>query len=360
MLSPRTETILKSIVGQYITKAVPVPSQSIISDYGLDVSPATVRNEMMHLEQEGYIIRPHTSAGSVPSDKGYRYYVESLSEIKLPLAQQRMINHLFHQVETKLERWLSLTATLLAHLSQNMAIVATPKSTNCMLKHLEAVALQDSTALIVLVLHGARIRQQLISFDQTVSQSELEVIANKLNAAYSGLTGSQISARDIDLSPIEKQLTDCVLGIMRDEDEEESEGSYLDGLHLILNQPEFARSREMINLIELTEQRNLLRTILPRRMVSRGVQVVIGKENEDENIHRYSVVISRYGLPEEAIGSIAIIGPTRMPYARSIAAVDYLSSLLSGLLAKLYGREASPGSDWGLPGEESRGETELL
>src|SRR4030042_7079617 len=128
MLSPRTETILKSIVGQYITKATPVSSHSITNDYEMGVSAATIRNEMAHLEQEGYIIRPHPSAGSIPSDKGYRFYVETLSDIELPLAEQFLISHLFHQVEQEMEEWLSLAATLAAQLVQHRALVALPKT----------------------------------------------------------------------------------------------------------------------------------------------------------------------------------------------------------------------------------------
>ncbi len=343
MLSPRTETILKSIVGQYITRAVPVPSQSITSEYGLAVSPATIRNEMAHLEEEGYIIRPHTSAGSIPSDKGYRYYVDSLTDIRLPAAQQRLISHLFHQVETKLEEWLSLTTTLLADLAQNMAIVAMPKSANCKFKHLEAVALQDSTALVVLVLHGAKVKQQLITFNQVVSQAELGAIASKLNATYSGLASPQIEAKATELTAMEQQLNDCILKMMQDEDEDEYEGPYFDGLHFMFSQPEFVESRQMQNLVELTEQRNLLRFILPKEQASHGAQVIIGKENREEAIQNYSVVISRYGLPDEAVGNIAIVGPTRMPYARSIAAIDYLTAVLNALIARLYGKEAPPG-----------------
>ena len=140
MLTSRAETILKSIVGQYIAKAMPVPSQSIYNSYDLGVSPATIRNEMVHLEQEGYIIRPHPSAGSIPSDKGYRCYVESLSEITLPLATQRLIGHLFHQVEREHEEWLGLAATIMAQLVQNMAVATKPKSPDCRFKHLELVA----------------------------------------------------------------------------------------------------------------------------------------------------------------------------------------------------------------------------
>ena len=339
MLSPRTETILKSIVRQYIAKATPVPSQGISDDYGLEVSPATIRNEMAHLEQDGYITRSHPSAGSVPSDKGYRYYVETLRDFELPLAEQRLISHLFHQVEKKLEEWLNLAATLTAQLVQSMAVVTKPKPVACQFKRLELVSLQDSLALVVLVLHGAKVKQQLITFDQAISQPELTAIANKLDAAYSGLTSSQILAKTVELSPTEQQVNNCLLKVMEAEDEQEYEEPYLDGLHFILNQPEFAHSRRMLNLMELVEHRNLLKIIIPPGLASHGVQVVIGRENKAEVIRDYSVVISRYGLRKEAIGTIGVIGPTRMPYARAISTIDYLSSVLSGLVAELYGRE---------------------
>jgi len=339
MLSFRTEKVLKSIVGQYIVRATPVPSQSIIKDYELKVSPATIRNEMAYLEQEGYITRCHPSAGSIPSDKGYRYYVESLSDIELPLAEQRLIRHLFHQIERELEEWLRLTAKLLAQLVQNMAIVTTPKPANCQFKHLELIALQDSLALIVLILHAAKVRQQLITFDQLMPQLKLTAIANKLNIAYSDLTSSQILAKGIKLSSIEQQLTDCLLKMMQAEDEQKHEEPYLDGLHFMLNQPEFAHNQRMLPLMELVDHRNLLRIIAPQGLTSHGVQVVIGKENKAEVIQDYSVVISRYGLAKEAAGTIGVIGPTRMPYARAISTVSYLSSVLSGLMAELYGRE---------------------
>jgi heat-inducible transcriptional repressor len=339
MLSFRTEKVLKSIVGQYIVRATPVPSQSIIKDYELKVSPATIRNEMAYLEQEGYITRCHPSAGSIPSDKGYRYYVESLSDIELPSAEQRLIRHLFHQVEKELEEWLRLTAKLLAQLVQNMAIVTMPKPANCQFKHLELIALQDSLALIVLILHAAKVKQQLITFDQLMPQLKLTAIANKLNIAYSDLTSSQILAKGIKLSSIEQQLTDCLLKMMQAEDEQKHEEPYLDGLHFMLNQPEFAHNQRMLPLMELVDHRNLLRIIAPQGLTSHGVQVVIGKENKAEVIQDYSVVISRYGLAKEAAGTIGVIGPTRMPYARAISTVSYLSSVLSGLMAELYGRE---------------------
>jgi len=342
MLSPRAGIILKSIAGQYIVKGMPVSSQSITTDYELGVSPATIRNEMVRLEQEGYIIRPHPSAGSIPSDKGYRYYVETLTDIELPLTEQRLISHLFHQVEKELEEWLRLAAALTARFVQNVAIVTMPKPVNCRFKHIELVALQDSLALVVLVLRGARVKQQLITFDQVITQPELTTTANKLNAAYSGLSRPQILAKATELSTTEQPVTDCLLKIMRAEDEQEYEEPYLDGLHFMINQPEFALSHRVLALMELIEQRNLLKAIIPPEPASRRVQIIIGKENKAEVIRDYSVVIRQYGLPDEAVGTICIVGPTRMPYARAISTVGYLSSVLSELVAELYGGKRFP------------------
>ena len=344
MLTSRAETILKSIVRQYIAQAAPVPSQSVFNDYELRVSPATIRNEMARLEQEGYIIRPHPSAGSVPSDKGYRHYVESLTEVILPLAEQRLIGHLFHQVKREQEEWLRLAATVMAQLTQNVAVVTKPKPVDCQFKRLELVALQDLLVLVVLILRGARVKQQLVTFDPPIPQDGLTAMANKLNEAYSGLSSSQILAKDIELSPVERQLTDCLVKIMQAEDASDYEEPYFDGFHFILNQPEFSRTSRLLDLMDLIEHRSLLKAIFPQELGIYEVQVIIGRENSTEAIHNCSVVISRYGLLEEAAGIIGIIGPTRMPYGRTISTVSYLSSVLGKLVAELYGKETPTGA----------------
>jgi len=339
MLTPRRETILKSIVGQYIVRATPVPSQSLVNDCELAVSSATIRNEMLRLEEDGYIIRPHPSAGGIPSDKGYRFYVDSLNDIALPPTEQRLINHLFHQVEWELEEWLRLTATIAAQLVQNMAVVAMSKPANCRLKHLELASLRDSLALVVLVLHGAKLKQQLITFDQATSQITLTSIANKLNDVYSNLTRPQILAKDTELSPVEEQIRDCLMKIMQVEDEQGYEEPYLNGLHFMLNQPEFVQSNRTSALMELIENRKLFMTVIPDMLDSCQVNVFIGKENKATAIHNYSVIFSQHGLPEGVVVTIGVMGPTRMPYARTISTVDYLSSVLSRLVAELYGQE---------------------
>ncbi len=336
MISPRSETILNLIVSKYIDQAVPVPSQSIAQEPALGVSSATIRNEMSRLENEGYIIRAHHSAGSVPSDKGYRFHVESLKDISLSESEQRLFSHLFHQVERDLEKWLSLAATLLAQQAQNMAVITTPRPAGCRFKHMELLSLQDTTVLMVLVIHGARVKEQLITFDETVPQSNLAIISNKFNAAFSGLNRKQIMEKETEFSPTEEQIKDVLSRMMQEDDEQEYEDPYLDGFHFMLGQPEFTRSDRMRGLMELVEKRRLIKTIIPKELESQKVTVTIGRENEDETFHSYSIVTGKYGISNEAAGTVSVLGPTRMSYAHAIPSVNYLSKILSDLMSGLY------------------------
>jgi heat-inducible transcriptional repressor len=339
MVNERSGRILNYIVRRYITEAVPIPSQAVADKADLGVSPATIRNEMAQLEQDGYLIRPHTSAGCIPSDKGYRYYVESIENIALPREEQYLISHTFHQVEKEVEAWLSLTASLLARLTQNVAVVSLPKAMDCKLKHLELISVQDARALMVVVLEGATVKQKLITFDEAVTQPDLTAISNTLNNAYGGMTRKEIAQSKIELTTLEKKASVHLMEMMQTEDSKEYQEPYLEGWHFMLDKPEFAQGNQMRQLMELVERRGLLKVIIPENLSAPGVQVVIGKENQYEGIQNCSVVICRYGLPEEASGTLAVVGPTRMPYSHTIPTVYYLSSVLNQLIGGLYGNE---------------------
>ncbi|MFH0941565.1 MAG: heat-inducible transcriptional repressor HrcA [Chloroflexota bacterium] len=341
MLSPRADRVLKSIIDKYITRAQPVPSQSLIGEFELEVSSATIRNEVARLEQDGYVTRPHLSAGSIPSDKGYRYYVASLKEVELPMSEQRLISHLFHQVEDDLEAWLRLSATMLARLLGNMAVVSLPRPPNCRLMMVEMVAIQENLVLMVLILYGGRIREQLVNFESPVSQPELSAIAGKLSQHYGGLTSQQILDKKAELSPAEEPAVSVIARTMQTEDAQAYQEPYLDGLHLMLSQPEFTLSQRVRGLLELIEHRSLLKAIVPPRPAGKTLQVIIGRENLAETFQDYSVVIGCYGLREGAVGNLAVVGPTRMAYAHAIAAVSYLTSVLSELVTELYGKSTS-------------------
>jgi heat-inducible transcriptional repressor len=195
-------------------------------------------------------------------------------------------------------------------------------------------------ALIVIVLQGAILRQQLINFDRPISQNELATIATRLNEAYSELSALQIRTKGIELSTDEQQITDCLLKIMQTEDNRMHEEPYLDGLHYLMNQPEFITGGQRIaGFVGLIEQRQLMDIMLPKVPNRHDIQVFIGKENREEVIQDCSVIISRYGLSDEAVGTIGIVGPTRMPYARTISTIGYMTSMMSRLVAELYGRE---------------------
>ena len=166
----RKEKILKIIVGDYISRATPIASETVAHKYGLGLSPATIRNEMARLEEDGYISRRHSSGGGIPSDKGYRYYVESLvDEGEMRMEEQFMISHLFHQIERELEQWTDLAASLLASIVQSMAIVTSAKAVESRLKHLELVVVHDFLALLVILLHEAELKKQLLAFDEAIS-----------------------------------------------------------------------------------------------------------------------------------------------------------------------------------------------
>lgn len=354
MLSPRADRLLKTIVDKYVSKALPVPSQSLMGEFELEVSSATIRNEVARLEQEGYVTRPHLSAGSVPSDKGYRYYVASLDGIELPMSEQRLISHLFHQVEDDLEAWLRLSATLLARLLGNMAVVSLPRPPQCRLMLVEMVGIHEKHALLVLIFYGGRIREQLINFESPVSQMALSVVAAKLSRLYGGLSSQQIMDKEAELSAVEKQVAAVVVRTMQAEDGQVYQEPYLDGIHLMLNQPEFAMSERVRGLLELVEHRSLLNAIVPSRATGSKIEVIIGHENQAEVFQDYSVVIGLYGLQDGAIGNLAVVGPTRMAYAHTIATVSYMTAVLSELVTELYGRSAGES----LGGNENRIERE--
>jgi heat-inducible transcriptional repressor len=337
LISPRSELILKSIIGWYIDHAIPVSSQNLVHDFDLGVSSATVRNEMAALEEKGYIIRPHTSAGSVPSDKGYRFYVTSSEELSLPISEQRMISHQLHQVEGKMDEWLSLAASVIARVSQNTAVITAPKTTDCQFKHMELVSIQDTLVLLVLVLRGAKIKQQLLTFEKPLSQEELTAISAKMNNSFKDLTASKIIHLSIDAQTPDKEIIDNLINMINAEDKQDYNQSYLEGLHFLLTQPEFSHNEKISNIMELLEHRNMLGSILPPELVNDKIQVVIGRENKAEVAQECSLVISRYGLFDEASGTIMVVGPTRMAYPRVISVVSYLSVLLSKMIAELYG-----------------------
>ena len=337
MLSGRQKKILQIIVNEYISTAQPVGSVSIVNKYGLKLSSATIRNEMARLEELGYILRRHVSGGGVPSDRGYRYYVESLArDAEVPDDERLMLLHLFHQVERELEEWTHLAAVILARMVNNVAVVTFPKAGECRVKHVELVSLQDSLALLLLLLHEARVRQQLIFFDRAVTQEELSYASRELNNLFCGLTWPQIAAQAAGLPLFQEQIKDSVVQLMAEEDERAYEEPYIVGMRHMLTQPEFEQHQNMLRVVELLESRDVVRMLIPSVLVEDGVNVVIGDDNPEDAMRGCSMIMTRYGVPGEINGALGVIGPTRMHYDRAISAVRYMGSLMSELVSELY------------------------
>jgi len=336
MLTERREAILRIIVHEYIAGATPVASRDIAYNYKLNVSPATVRNDVAYLEEGGYIMRPHPSAGAIPTDKAYRYYVKIISgDVELPPAEQYQIYELFQGARVEFEQWLKLAAALLARFVHNVAVVTPVKATRCCFKHLDLVALQDFVGLLILVLYEARVRQRIIFFDKKVTQDNLTMIANKLNSNYTGMASGEISAGEVELSPEERQVTECVVSMITAEDKQGYGRPYLEGLHLMLSQPEFASTPSALNLLEILEGEDWVEALFQPGLATRGeIKVIIGEENPDVALQDLSLIVSQYGIPDRAGGIVGVIGPKRMDYARVISSVNCFSSLLSKSVAR--------------------------
>lgn len=349
MLTERRARLLSLIVSEYVDSAQPVGSDTIVRKRALPVSSATIRNEMARLEEEGYLTHPHTSAGRVPSDQGYRYYVEALmQERDLPWETKQTIRHQFHQAGREEDEWIHLSAAVLARAVENAAVVTLPRTPESRMKRLELIAIQDAAALLVLVLQQARVKQQVLIFPEPVEQDQLTAIANHLNQAFAGLSGPEIARSQAQLTQLEWHVANAVRDIISASDSGGYDEAYLEGVRNVLQKPEFGTSDKMLNLLEVLEQRNLTRLIPFREISTEGVTVMIGAENEEDAMRDYSVVVSPYGTAGGISGAMAVLGPTRMQYGQTISTVRFIAGLMSEMLETYYGDKA-PASEDGAP-----------
>jgi heat-inducible transcriptional repressor len=332
-LTERRQAILRRIVQEYVATATPVASRTIAADSSLGVSSATVRNDVVFLEEEGYVARPHLSAGSVPTEKAYRHYVEWVShEARPALADELFLSELFREAAREMEQWLKLTAMFLAHLVRNIAVITQPKAMRCRLKHLDLVLMHDLLALLVVVLCEARVRQRTISLRRPMVQNELTALAQKLNSMHGSSTAEEIAAGKAPMSPEEEDVVHALLDVMRAEDRLELGSAHMEGVHLMLSQPEFANSPKPLELLQAMESDDWLESVL-HTPEETPIRVIIGGEKPGTPFRELSLVLGEYGVQGKASGVVGVIGPKRMDYARAISSVGSLSLLLSDTIA---------------------------
>lgn len=336
-LTDRQRAVLGLIVKQYIETAQPVGSKSVVDQYGLGISPATIRNEMAQLEEQGFLTHPHTSAGRVPTEAGYRFFVEHLmGEARLPSEEELMIRHQFHQSVLDLDQWARLAAAVLARVSRGAALVTTLHGPQARFKRLQLISIRGATILLVLVLQEGIVAQRMLALAQPEMDETLTRMTNRLNDHWAGLTADQIAGRPAMLDAAESDVRRHVLELMEQTDQEAEVEVYRHGLSHVLEAPEFAETKAGRQVVRVLEEHQLWGE-LSREVVGAGsVHVIIGGEGRWEDLSDVSVVLSRYGWRNQMTGLLGVLGPMRMRYGRAISAVRYVSDLLSEMVRTLY------------------------
>lgn len=335
-LTDRQKTLLLLLIRDYIETAQPVGSKRLVEHYHLDLSPATIRNEMAALTEMGYLRQPHTSAGRVPSEDGYRYFVsQMMQDAELPRVVQHTISRQFHQSRADMDQWMTLAASILAHQSQGVSMITAPHSEQARYKHVELISTQGRQVLMVLVMVGGEVSQQILTLAEPVTQERLSQTTARLNGLLAGLAVDGIASLTTRSDALDQDILILITQNMRRTSESNSGEIYTDGLTNVLSEPEFSGSDDARRALKIFEEPATLQDLLTRSTTNSnigGLQVLIGGEGGWEELRQCSMVIARYGVPGMATGTLGVLGPMRMSYAKTIPIVRYVAGILSDLV----------------------------
>ncbi|HSL77411.1 MAG TPA: heat-inducible transcriptional repressor HrcA [Candidatus Limnocylindrales bacterium] len=344
-LDIRSQAILRAVIEEYVTTAQPVGSQALVDRYGLGVSSATVRNILAELEMAGLLTHPHTSAGRVPTDSGYRFYVESIVDaVPLPAVEQLMIRHQFGQVEFASEHWFRLAATTLAGLTRSAGLATPAKPRAAHIRRVDLVAVNERMASLILVLREGAIKQAIVTIEgpEAVEQATLNQVAGLLNERLNDSTVASAEAA-IDafdetdpVQRIARRVGERIIRILRDYDAAAVEEVFSDGLLNVMEAPEFAQSDKLRQVFSALENRAYLGELVGSVAGSGRIRIVIGAENPREEMHDVTLILAPYGRPGRALGVVGVLGPTRMSYPNAIGTVSFVSGLMNELVDHLY------------------------
>lgn len=344
MLNPRKSRILKSIINCYLNNAVPVGSRFLAKNiFENTISPATIRNDMADMEDEGFLMQPHTSAGRIPTDSGYRYFVDYLMALKSLTKQEKA--HVNGQLEkSNLKRvqgsklFLQFTS-ILAELSKYPSYLITPDSRDTMFSNIQLVKIDSRNILVVLVGTENIIEQKVIQLNDDINQDRLHELSKLLNLHFSGATISKIREELINRSLVNTR--DCVmyrevLNLIINKinnllDIEGNSSIITHGMELAIDEPEFQSIKSLQRLIHVFEKKRLLHDILCLTRSGGQLVVKIGRENQDETLSEMSIISAPYFINKVSAGAIGIIGPKRMDYASCVSKVNEISSKISKL-----------------------------
>lgn len=339
-MDSRKQQILMAIIHDYIATAEPVGSRTIARKYKLGISPATIRNEMADLEEMGYIEQPHTSAGRVPSERGYRYYVDYLMRRgELTSEEQGLVSQRYEAKVKGVGEIIQYTGQLLAQLTNCAAVVLSTQTGNNAFRHIQLVQMTSEKALLIVVMDNGSVHHRMIEVSESITQSDLDTISAVLNAKLQGRTMEKIKMTLLKEIYFElakhEHILNMAMELVSDSLAPDVEDKiYLGGVFNILNQPEFHNVEKVKTLLSLLEQERLVSNIMSDGCLSSGVTVRIGGEISNDKMRDCSMVIATYTVDGRPQGSVGVLGPTRMDYARMVTVVDYMTKNLSLALEK--------------------------
>jgi heat-inducible transcriptional repressor len=342
MLSERQRMILSAIIDDYVRSAEPIGSRSISKRGNVSFSPATIRNEMSDLEEMGYLEQPHTSAGRIPSHKGYRYFVDHLLHHgTLSTHEVDTMKVVFAQRIQEMEDVIQHVAGMLSNLTNYTSVVLGPEVFSTTLKHLQIIPLNDNTAVAIIVTNTGHVENKTVSIPEGISMSEIEKIVNILNARLKNVPLVQFKSRLYNeiSSEISKYVTgyqELISAVESVLENDEKDRIFLSGMTNMLTQPEFKDVDKVKNILDLLDEtQTMVRLFTPS---IEGIEIKIGSENSIEAISNCSLITASYSIGDKPIGTIGIIGPTRMEYARVISLLNHLSKHLEVVLGRWYGK----------------------
>ncbi len=339
-LNDREKSILRHIIQQFIATATPVGSRNIAKNYNLNISPATVRNIMADLEDSGFIDHPHTSAGRIPTDKGYRLYVDFLMDVQeLRKSEKSIISRNLEEKSIETDELFQLASVLLSNITHQLACVTYPKLDTGYLEKLQIVILSSTRILVIITIKSGLVKTITLELSSDIKSSQIESVQSLLNEKLCGLTFKEIREtfkerfKDIedDHKPIIRVFVDSVDKIFKDANK--ANKLVIRGAKEFVKQPEFEDPNKFQSVIELIEDEEIIVNIMEKTSEASANQVYIsiGSENQKEELLEYSFVSKDYKLGDVS-GTLGIIGPKRMDYSKVVAIVDFMAKMLSDVI----------------------------
>jgi heat-inducible transcriptional repressor len=342
-LTRRQQEILALIIRTFTESPEPVSSRTLVEKHGMDISSATVRNEMVRLEEMGYIAAPHTSAGRIPTVLGYRYFVRELMNhsAELTLIERQHIEGRFAALPTVLEQWLRQSAILLARTVQLASLITPPVADTLRFKHLELIAIQGRLTLMVLVLQGGTVHQRMLTLAEPMMQATLSETAARINLLCDKLTANELQIKSRSVSLLEREVVEIAAEVMQQNDVLQTRIVYREGLSEIIQSfPDSEGAQQAVRVFEDRAFLDMILTELLHPADEDPVQVLIAGDGRRSELNRLSMVLSPYGVRGQMSGTLGVVGPTNINYERAISAVRYISSIMTDMLVNLY--TASP------------------